>query len=164
MKWIAALALAASLLAGCDQKAKSPAPAAGPQAAPAPAGGAQPAAQAPAAPAPAGGAQPAAPEPAASAPSPGRGQFPERLPSGGPAAQAPTGPEVTSAETIRLLIGVADKVCACKDRACAEAAYVALQEENKKLAGRPRAKPTQAEADTMQAQAARLSGCIKQLP
>jgi hypothetical protein len=135
MKWIAALALAASLLAGCDQKAQSPAPAAGSQAAPT-------AAAAPA---------PAAPTPAAPTP-------------GAPAAPAPTGPEIPSPETIRRLTEVADQICACKDRACAEAAYTALQDENKKLAGRPRATPTQTEEHAMVAQAQRLSGCLKQLP
>ncbi|HWO25604.1 MAG TPA: hypothetical protein VNO30_42985 [Kofleriaceae bacterium] len=155
MKWIAtpalvlALALAASQLAGCDEKARPPAPAAGAQPAPAPSGGAPVAESAPAAP----------------PPSMDRGQHVERHPAGGaPAAPAPAGPEVTSAETIRLLTEVADKGCACKDRACVEAVYAALQVENKRLGDRPRAKPTQAEIDVMQAQALRLSSCIKQLP
>ena len=96
------------------------------------------------------GSQPAAPPGASGAPA--------------PAAPASTAPPITSAETIRRLTDVADQICACKDRACAEAAYAALQAENQKLAGRARATPTQAEADAMRAQAQRLSGCINQLP
>jgi hypothetical protein len=138
MKWIAALALAlaASLSAGCNQKDRSPAPApaAGSQAAP----------------------TPAAPPPPPTAQATGAATT--------PAAAAPTGPEIPSPQTIRRLTEVADQICACKDRACAEAAYNQLQEENKQLAGRPRATPTDAEANAMVAQAQRLSGCLKQLP
>ncbi len=123
MPWIA-LALAASLLAGCQQKDQDRAP------------GAAPAAGSQAAPA-----------------------------AGSQAAQAaPAGPEIPAAESLRRITELADQICACPDRACAEVKHAALQQENQRLAGRPRAKPTQAEADAMTAQAKRLSGCVQQLP
>jgi hypothetical protein len=145
MSWIAALALvlAASLAGGCNQKDRSPAPAAAPASeAPAPA-----AALASEAPAPV--AAPAA-APASEAPA--------------PAAPAAAGPEIPAADSLRQITGMVDKVCACPDRACADVANAELAEQNRKLAGRPRAKPTQAEVVAMQAQAKRLSGCVQRLP
>ncbi|HSK04228.1 MAG TPA: hypothetical protein VK932_23405 [Kofleriaceae bacterium] len=131
MPWIAALALvlAASLAGGCNQKDRSPAPAA------------DPAAGSQAAPA----ATPAPADPT-------------------PAPAAATGPEIPAAESLRRIIDVVDKVCACPDRACADTANAELAEQNRKLAGRPHGKPTPAEAEAMQAQAKRLAGCVQRLP
>jgi len=128
MSWIAALALAlaASLLAGCQSKDRPPAPAAE----------SKPAAQAP---------------PAATPPAPA------------PPAE-PAGPEIPAAEALHRITALADQICACKDRACAEAANAAFQNENRQLARRIRTRPTQAEADAMQAQAKRFSGCVQRLP
>jgi hypothetical protein len=136
MQWLAALALATSLLSGCDKKDRTPAPGA-------------PAPSTPGAPAPS--------TPAPSTPAPGAGT--EAAP------QATTaGPEVPTAESLRRITELADKICACPDRKCAENLHDAFQAENQKLAGRPRAKPTQDEAAALQAQAQRFSGCIQQLP
>src|SRR4051812_14841048 len=121
MHRLAALALAASLLAGCADKDPSPAPAG---------------------------------DPPASAPAP-------ETPS--PTTRAPTGPEVSATDALRRITELADKICACADRACAEATHTAFQAENEKLAGRPHAKPTPAEAGAMQEQAKRFSGCVQRL-
>jgi hypothetical protein len=140
MYWLAALALAASLLAGCDKKDRTPA-----QSAPAPS------TSAPGAPAPS----------TPGAPAPGAGT--EAAPAAG--AQATTaGPEVPTAESLRRITELADKICACPDRKCAEDRHAAFQAENQQLAGRPRAKPTQDEAAALQAQAQRFSGCVQRLP
>jgi hypothetical protein len=135
MSWIAALALAVSLLAGCgDKKDRSPAPAPAAPAAPSPQ--AAPAAPAPA---PAGGSQPAAPA-------------------------APAGPEVSAAEAVRRLTELADKICACPDRACADATHATFQQENARMAARMRGQPAPAEVAALQEQARRFSACVQKLP
>jgi hypothetical protein len=145
MTSLAVLALAASLLAGCNQK-KDPPPAPAPAAAPNAGSPAQPPVPAPApAPAPA----PTAP----STPTPAPAQAPKEA----------AGPKVSSADAIRRLAQLADKICACADRACAEATYTAFQDENRSLATRLSAPPTPAEAAAMQGQAQRFSGCLQRL-
>lgn len=138
MQWLAALALvAASLLAGCDKKDRTPVPSA-----PTPSTN--------------------APPPRTSAPPPRTGT--EAAPTTGAQASTATGPEIPAAESLRRITELADKICACPDRKCAEELHAAFQAENQKLAGQPRAKPTQAEAEALQAQAQRFSGCVQQLP
>jgi hypothetical protein len=91
--------------------------------------------------------------------------------TGGPAAPAPApgdpasaqAAEITGAESLRRITELADKICACADRVCAEAERVALDEQNKRDAGRPRAKPTPAEADGMRDQAKRIADCVDKL-
>jgi len=72
--------------------------------------------------------------------------------------------EIPASEALRRITELADKICACPDRACAEAARVALEQENRKQAERPREKPTPAEADAMRGQAKRISDCVTGLP
>lgn len=89
--------------------------------------------------------------------------------AGSQAAPAPGAPaaaqaaEITGAESLRRITELADTICACVDRACAETSRVALDEQNRRDANRPRAKPTQAEADAMRDQAKRIADCVEKL-
>jgi len=100
-------------------------------------------------PAPAGEPKPGSPAPAPA-------------PAPAPPNEA-AGPQVTAAEATRRLTELADKICACSDRACAEAAHAAFQDQSRNLAGRMTAPPTPAEATAMQEQARRFSGCLQKL-
>ena len=139
--WIAALALAASLLAGCDSKKSSPAPAAEPQAG-------SPAQPTPPQPTP-------TPTPAQPQPTP----TPAQPTPATPAQPQPAGPGMSSAEAIRKLTSLADRVCACADRACVDAATAAAAQEDGQLAGMP----SSAETAAMKAQAKRLFDCQQKL-
>jgi hypothetical protein len=148
--WIAALALAASLLAGCDPKKSSPAPAADPKS------GSptqpQPPPAPPALPTPA--PTPAQPEQPPAPPTPAQ---PESQPPAAPAQ--PAGPGMSAAEAVRKLTALADRVCSCADRACADAATAAAQKEDGQLAGLP----SSADTAAMKAQSKRLFGCQQKL-
>jgi hypothetical protein len=98
--------------------------------------------------------------PASSAPSTTGGSQAAPAPGDPASAQAA---EITGAESLRRITELADTICACIDRACAETSRVALEEQNRKDAGRPRAKPTQAEADAMRDQAKRIADCVDKL-
>lgn len=79
-------------------------------------------------------------------------------------ATAPAGGEVPAAESVRLIHQTADKICTCVDRACAVRVREELDAANQQLANRPRAKPTDQEAQAMQVQAGRIQDCMKKLP
>jgi hypothetical protein len=142
--WIAALVLAASLIAGCDPKKSSPAPAAEPKPEPT--------------------AQPTPKPPTLAPPTPPPSQPPTPTPAQPPAQSPaepakPAGPGMSAAEAIRKLTALADRVCACADRACGDAAAAAAKDEDGQLA----ALPSSAETEAMKAQAKRLYDCQQKL-
>lgn len=106
---------------------------------------------------------------AASALLAGCGKKKEGAPAAGSAAAGSAAPAadpnaIPAAEALAQITALADTICACPDRACAEAAREKLEADNRARAGQPRQRPTSEQADAMKAQAQRMAECVKKLP